>query len=148
MAKAYRENYFDDCRSAQHDGRWRSVPAGRARSNATLRIGSEQNVVVMAAGRYPVEGLRFGELVVEDPAPSVVRPRWRRGVHRVAIVKGEVARLSIERHDGEITLLAPREPVLRVAVRSGKDEQLSVVGVGRVELHTGLDERAHHRVPA
>ena len=44
--------------------------------------------------------------------------------------------------------MTAREPVLGVAVRSGENEQLTVVCVGPIELHACLDQRAHHRMSA
>src|SRR5262249_34867164 len=64
-------------------------------------------------------------------------------VHGVAVVERQVAGLRVERDAGEVPLLAPRDPVLAVAMRSGEELQLAIRGIRVVELDARLDERTH-----
>src|SRR5262245_46438061 len=59
----------------------------------------------------------------------------------------QVARFGLERQGGQLALLAPRDPVLLITVRAGEQDELTVLGVGMVELDAGLDERTHDGMP-
>src|SRR6516165_12088467 len=108
----------------------------------------EEGVVVMTPRRDPPEGLLLGEFVVERAPPGVGGRRWRRAVHGVPVVQGEVARFGFERYPREIALLAPAQPMFGVPVRPRKHHQLAVCGVCVVELYPCLDQRAHDGVAA
>src|SRR6185369_17146612 len=71
---------------------------------------------------------------------------WWGAVHEVAEVEGEVTRLGLEPDDGQVALLTPLQPVVGVPVRARQGHELTVLGIGVVELDSGLDERAQNRV--
>src|SRR5262249_46970293 len=109
-------------------------------------VGMKQRVIVVTSGRHPPECLLLGEFVVERPPARVGGCGWRRTVHGVAVVEGAVPWLGGERHQPEVALLAPVQPMLGVPVSPCEHYQLAVCGVGAVELDSCLEQWAQDGV--
>src|SRR6185436_4128712 len=86
------------------------VPGGGPARDAAGVVGAEERVVVVTPRRDPLERRGLGELEVQRAATRAVGGRWRRRVHGVAVVEGEVSGLGLERDDRELALLTPGEP--------------------------------------
>lgn len=107
--------------------RW--IPCRRAGGDSALVVGSEECVVVVTPGRYPLKRVRFGELEVEDPASCAIGCGRRCRMQGVPGVERQVARFRLEGNHWELVFVAPVVPVLDVPVEPASTNNWPLAGV-------------------